>query len=279
MQHIVSKTGVYCCIVSAQEPPVNPPSFRLSALESRTVAEFWAFLAATPALRLVGRGDRHPVLVLPGFMADDRSTVPLRWTLRNQGYWVHGWKLGANIPTQIKLDGLRARLNEIYTRHGNPVSLVGWSLGGVLARELARETPEQVRQVITLGSPFRLRGSDRSSLTEMVDRMNLDMVDMLTNQPPEQDRPPLPVPSTAIYSRSDGVIRWHVCIDGPGPLRENIEVRSSHSGLGHNPAAVWAISDRLRRPIDNWRPFKAPIAARCLFPKPMDWHSRIVETV
>ena len=265
--------------MSAQEPPVRAPSFRLSILESRALAELGAFVATSPFLRVAGRGDRHPVLVLPGFMADDRSTVPLRWTLRNQGYWVHGWRLGTNIPTQARLDGLRDRLSDLYQRHGNPVSLVGWSLGGILARELARETPHQVRQVITLGSPFRLRGNDRSSITEFVDSLDLEMVDSLSAQPPEQDRPPLPVPSTAIYSRTDGVIRWHVCIDEAGPWRENIEVRGSHSGLGHNPAVVVAISDRLSRPINRWAPFRPPLGIRYLYPRPVEWHSRIEESV
>ena len=95
----------------------------------RNLTEFGAFVAASPILRLVGRGDRHPVLVLPGFMADDRSTIPLRWTLRNQGYWVHGWRLGTNLPTETLLDSLRDRLAEISQPHGNPVSIVGWRLG------------------------------------------------------------------------------------------------------------------------------------------------------
>ena len=256
-----------------------PPLFH-RIRESRAVTEFGAFVAASPILRLVGRGDRHPVLVLPGFMADDRSTIPLRWILRNQGYWVHGWKLGTNLPTEKLLDSLRERLGEIYQRHGNPVSIVGWSLGGIFARELAREFPERVRQVITLGSPFRLRGDDKSSISDFVESLNLDLIDILSALPPEHERPPLPVPSTAIYSRSDGVIRWHVCIDGPGAndavsRHENIEVRGSHSGLGHHPAVVYAVADRLSRPIDNWKRFRAPIALRFLYPEPEDWHSRI----
>ena len=135
----------------------------LQLLESRAMFEMGAFLAASPLLRIIGRGDRHPVLVLPGFTADDRSTVPLRWFLRSQGYWTHGWHLGSNYgPTRRIIQGLDERILEIYERHERKVTVIGWSLGGIYARMLARRQPDSVRQVITLGSPFRMVEGDHS---------------------------------------------------------------------------------------------------------------------
>jgi len=235
------------------------------------VWELGAFLAASPLLRAVGRGDRHPVLVLPGFTASDRSTVPLRWVLRGQGYWVHGWRLGQNLgPTPRVVSGLQARLEEVYGRQQRTVSLVGWSLGGIYARELARHRPELVRQVITLGSPFQLRPGDRTAASglfeTLADRFDPAFFDGALQS--EADRPALPVPATAIYSRGDGVVRWYTCLEREGPHRENIEVRGSHTGLGFNPAVVVAILDRLSQREGSWRPFRPPPGLGYLYPKP-----------
>ena len=249
------------------------PHCLLRMAESRAIFEAGAFAASSPLLRLVGRGDNHPVLVLPGFTAGDLSTAPLRWTIRSQGYWAHGWNLGLNIgPTDRILDGIHERLAKLHDRHGKPVSIVGWSLGGIYARELARDNPEMVRQVITLGSPFRLTMADRSSISGLVDRLSPAWsAEVLRLASEEADKPPLSVPSTAIYSRTDGVVRWHTCIDMVRENHENIEVRGSHSGLGVNPAVHIAVSDRLMQPAYDWRAFKAPILLRSMFPKPASW--------
>ena len=157
---------------AVSETQVRAPSPALQALEQFAVLEYGALVAASPFLRVAGRGDRHPVLVLPGFTASDRSTAPLRAFLRTHGYWVHGWGLGRNMgPTAAIVDGIEQRLVTLHQRHGVKVSLVGWSLGGIYARELARLHPESVRQVITLGSPFRLRDGDRSSATFLASRL------------------------------------------------------------------------------------------------------------
>jgi pimeloyl-ACP methyl ester carboxylesterase len=253
--------------------PVRPPDQWLQWAESRMWFELSAFLAASPLLRSVGRGDRHPVLVLPGFSGDDHSTVPLRLVLRAQGYWTHGWGLGPNLgPTDRVLDGIEHRLDHLWNRHGRKVSLVGWSLGGVYARELARDHPHAVRQVITLGSPFRMREGDQSSVSHLADGLSSQWrADALRAAWAEQDKPPLPVPSTAIYSRTDGVVRWHICIDEESDQHENVEVFGSHSGLGFNPAAVYVVSDRLAQPEGDWRRFSAPPALRLLFPRPASW--------
>ena len=258
---------------------VDAPNPWLQLAESRALFELGAFLAASPLLRAVGRGDRHPVLVLPGFTADDYSTVPLRNVLRARGYWTHGWGLGRNLgPTERVLDGIHKRLEELARRHDEPVSLVGWSLGGIYARELARDNPEAVRQVITLGSPFRMTLSDRSTVSSLFDRLNGQGQypdDLLRLAIEEADKAQLTVPSTAIYSRSDGVVRWHMCIDTESHRHENIEVRGSHSGLGFNPAVIFAVSDRLAQPPGDWRRFSAPLALRRFYPRPASWKANV----
>ena len=249
-------------------------------MESRALFELGAIAAASPLLRMVGRGDNHPVLVLPGFLAGDPSTAPLRSVLRSQGYWVHGWQLGRNLgPTADVADGLIERLRSLHDRHGKPVSLIGWSLGGIYARRLARRYPAQVRQVITLGTPFRITPADRSAASGLYDRLRPAHVPLIGDDFPGMDAGPLDVPTTAIYTRTDGVVRWWQCIESIGPQRENIEVRGSHSGLGFNPAVIWAISDRLAQPIDDWRPFSPTPAVRHLFPRPADWRPDIAATV
>ena len=255
--------------------PLRPPPLRLFAAESLTVAELGAFAAASPFLRLLGRGDEHPVLVLPGFTADDRSTLPLRWVLRSLGYWVNGWRLGANLgPRRGIEDAMRRNLEALHERREAKVSLVGWSLGGLYARQLAREVPEAVRQVITLGSPFRFREGDRGRASPLFERINGPGALLPGMDVPEEERPPLTVPATAIYSRTDGVVRWHACIEAEGPLKENVEVRGSHSGLGHNPAVLIAVADRLAQPEGYWAPFRPPPGTARLYPAPVTWRPR-----
>jgi hypothetical protein len=133
-----------------------------------------------------------------------------------------------------------------------------------------------VRQVITLGSPFRLREGDRTNASALADRLAHRFVAMSEDAAlPEDERRPLTVPVTNIYTRTDGVVRWHVCIDTEGPQRENIEVRGSHTGLGHNPAVVVAITDRLAQREGEWRPFRPPRHLAQLYPRP-EWHDAAV---
>jgi hypothetical protein len=137
---------------------------------------------------------------------------------------------------------------------------------------LARAYPFAVRQVITLGAPFRLRPGDATKDDQLVYRL---LKDQVPQEPsaliPEEDRPPLPVPVTAIYSRTDGVAPWQAGIESKGPLRENIEVVGSHCGLAYNPTAVFAIADRLAQPQGEWQPFRPPPHMRHLYPSPAYW--------
>ncbi len=251
------------------------PGLRRLALEQRIPFELGAFAAASPLLRSLGRGDHHPVLVLPGFSASDMSTVPLRGIIRSQGYWVHSWGLGRNIgPTPEIVTGMVERLHLLAERHGAKVSLIGWSLGGMYARAMARMFPDYVRDVITLGSPFRLRDARSTPIGALFrryeDRHALSAADRAA-MPAEEDMEPLTMPVTSIYTRTDGIVHWSHCIDAEGPLRENIEVRSSHVGLGVNPAAIVAISDRLAQAEGEWKPFVPNRLLRGQYPRPVWW--------
>src|ERR1700758_1742050 len=187
---------------------LRPPSKTLMFLEGRAVQEFGAFLGALPLLSLAPRGDGHPVLVLPGLVASDLSTRPLRSFLKNRGYVASGWRLWRNYCLR---DGVQHALvdlvEELNDEHGRKIRLVGWSLGGLYARQLAKMMPDRVRSVITLGSPFA--GSPKSTNAWRVYEMASG------RRPAAEDRrfgsslaqtPPVPTP--AIFSRTDGICAW-----------------------------------------------------------------------
>jgi pimeloyl-ACP methyl ester carboxylesterase len=238
--------------VSTTEP-IAPPSPLLLALETRAWFEFAALVPALPALAAAPRGDGHPVLVLPGFLADDRSTRALRWFLRDRGYHAHAWRLGRNTgPAPETVSGLAERLTSLHRRHDRKVSIVGWSLGGIYARELARAFPDHVRQVITLASPFRDPGA---STVARFARLGIGPKPTGDSTIPiERLRAPLPVPTTSFYSETDGIVAWQSCL-AEGPRAENLAVESSHCGMGHHPTVLLAIADRLTQPEGVWQPY------------------------
>lgn len=233
---------------------IGPPPLSLFAQEQvRAVGELAAFGTRRALRGNVPRGDGHAVLVLPGFLAGDFSTAPLRRFLRELCYDARGWKLGINRgPTAVVREKLEARLAHLFERHGRKVSLVGWSLGGIYARELARARPERVRMVITLGTPFRdISASHAARLIPIRPRgrplhQAAELRDALGR--------PLPVPTTSIYSRTDGIVHWRGCLEDEGPGRENVEVACSHIGMGWHHATWAVIADRLAQPEDDWRP-------------------------
>jgi pimeloyl-ACP methyl ester carboxylesterase len=242
--------------MAPERETIARPSRLLLALEGRAFLEAASLLPALPLLAWAPRGDGHPVLVLPGFLAGDRSTQILRGFLRDRGYLSYGWALGRNIgPTPEILTGLARRFAEIRDQHGRQVSLIGWSLGGIYARELARRFPADVRQVITLGSPFR--NPSATNVSFLIQWLLSGRWVSTAAEIRERLRTPLSVPTTSIYSRSDGVVSWRSCVEEEGPLRENVEVLSSHVGMGYNPAVLFVTADRLAQPEGAWRPYSS----------------------
>jgi len=211
--------------------------------ELRAFGEFASLPAAMPLLlTLPDRGDGHPVLVLPGLGAGDRSTRPLRRYLDRLGYRSSPWRQGQNRGRTPDLDeALSSLVSDLSLGQKSTVSMVGWSLGGLHALRIAAIEPRLVRQVITLGSPLG-----------------------------DEIRPgPIrPYPVTAIYSRSDAIVPWRLSRVVARPRSENLEVHGSHLGLGVNPSVFLAIADRLAQPEDAWKPFERNGLRPFLYPNP-----------
>ncbi len=233
----------------------------------RALASAGGLAATFPLLALAPRGDRHPVLVLPGLLASDVSTTTLRAWLRALGYPVVGWELGRNRgPTPEIVEALPGLVSRLADRHGQAVSIVGQSLGGVFARRLAVRTPAEVRSVVTLGSPFALVGRRPDDSPGARAYRRLAPLHTSRRLSPADPARPLPMPSTSVYSRWDGVVDWRSCLQRTGPHSENVGVHASHLGMGHDPAVLWVVADRLAQPADDWQPFRPPPGLARLFP-------------
>lgn len=229
------------------------PGYFLRFLEVRAFWEHYAAVAMRPVWGAAPDGDGHPVMVLPGLAAGDGSTALMRGFLRSRGYAASGWGQGINLGLREGvLDRAHERLRKLSMEHGRSVSLIGWSLGGIYARELAKHSPELVRLVITLGSPFtgHPRATNAWRLYELASGHSIDSHDFHS---PLEAAPP--APTTSIWSPTDGVVSWRCSVETRRHFAENIVVGSSHLGLGAHPAALYAIADRLAQPEGHWAPF------------------------
>ncbi len=243
------------------------PSPIWTLLEGRWVFEFGSFYTVRPLLKRLPKGDGHPVIVLPGFLASQFSTRPMRSLLKDLGYEPYDWGLGRNLRFNDHREAeMFAMLKRVYLRHGRKVSLVGWSLGGVFARELAKTRPEFVRQVITLGSP--LSGPDSaSSAKRLFERINgKPSLEMQHRFKTLGDAPP--VPTTSVYTKTDGIVDWRGSVQAKSAQTENIEIPASHLGIGVNPLAMYIIADRLRQREGEWQPFEKEGLKRHFFKSP-----------
>jgi pimeloyl-ACP methyl ester carboxylesterase len=233
-----------------EEQRLQPPSLFLMLAEARSLFELNSSLLLSPLLLRAPKGDGHPVLTLPGFLASDLSMAPMRRYLKELGYDTQAWRMGRNFGgVASKRAALRDLLTGIHEQTGRKVSLVGWSLGGIYARDLALQLPDMVRAVITLGSPFAndIRATNATRLYEAVDD-NPEIRQAIAGD--------LPVPATSLYSRTDGIVNWRTSLLRPSKTAENIEVHfASHVGLGVNPAALWAVADRLAQAEGEFRHF------------------------
>ena len=211
-------------------------------------------------------GDGHPVLVIPGFMGSGYSTGLLRKFINKLGYKSYDWGLDRNLANFEDLEFLALKIDNLFDKHNKKVSLIGWSLGGVYARQLAKQKKEKVRQVITMGSPFNGANEPNNArwLYEYIKkREGTAEVDEETLA----DLPnPAPVPTTCIYSKEDGVIPWQVCMElKEDAIHQNVRVHGSHLGFGVNFSVLHIIADRLQYHEGNWKHFEPSGSRRSLF--------------
>ncbi|WP_435418182.1 alpha/beta hydrolase [Parerythrobacter aurantius] len=247
----------------------RPPHRLLTLAEpGRALGELAAFYALRPLLGHLPRGDGHGVLVLPGFMASDGSTAPLRSLLDDLGYQTAGWGLGRNVRVDnARIEAMANCVEDLHASSRGKVSIVGWSLGGVFARELAKLMPDKVRFVISLGSPI---SDDRNHTNAR------RLFEYLNGREPEPMRDGRfrqlgkapPVPTTSILTKTDGVVHWRGSVQADeGGQTENIEVLASHCGLGVNPLVAYAVADRLAQADGAWQPFAPRGLASLAFPR------------
>ena len=196
------------------------------------------------------QGDGHAVVLFPGLGADQAYMTPLAVHCRRLGHpclhWGRGRNTGPIGPTVAWLDNLAEEIDELIGGYSERVTLIGWSLGGIYAREVAKAIPERVRQVITLGTPSANISESTNArwLYEMVNgggsaALNPELAARLGTPPP--------LPTTSTYSRSDGVVAWQACRLPPGAMRENVEVDSSHLGLTWHPDVLKVVAEHLRQ--------------------------------
>jgi pimeloyl-ACP methyl ester carboxylesterase len=250
-----------------QFPDVAPPSLLLLASEHRALWELWAGLAMFwPLVRMAPKGNGQPVLVIPGLGASDLSTGLLRRYLDALGYVTYPWGMGRNKGVKDELESaLSERLEVIYAKHGQPVSIIGQSLGGVFARELARLAPQKVRQVITLGSPI---GGHPLATTghHLYEWLSGDRLENMDFNRHLQIRIKPPVPSTAIYSKLDGVVAWKCAMEQEVPQGESIHLRgNTHCGMACSPTALYLIAQRLASGNAGWTPYTPKGVARIAY--------------
>ena len=237
---------------------VKPPSKTLLMLEfARTPWEMGAHYLARPVLSLAPKGDGHMVMAIPGFLANDLTTKAMRMYLNRCGYKTSGWKQGTNYGYSDEVGGnLVWWVSKLFEKHGK-ISLVGQSLGGVYACELARMYPHMVRFVITLGSPYA-DIENASNVMWLYKRINgADHGKRFDYQPQRCQIPP-PVPTTSIYSKTDGIITWRSSdLDKHNNRQcESVEILGSHIGMSFNPHSLWVVANRLAQPEDDWQPFE-----------------------
>lgn len=224
---------------------IKKPSWFLNLTEIfRAIVDLLRGLIFRVSYKTKMSDDRHPVLVVPGFLGSDFSTSFLRKFITEMGHPAFGWGLGRNLGDLEDLVRLTQHLEMIYAKYNHKVTLIGWSLGGVYARELAKQNPQLVHQVITLGSPFK--GLNAPNHARWVfDLMGKE--DQLSPEEIAKIPEPAPVLTTAVYTKQDGIVPWQMCMeDKEDSLHRNVEVWGSHCGLIFNPKVLEIVVAQLQ---------------------------------
>ncbi|MEO1259569.1 MAG: alpha/beta hydrolase [Bacteroidota bacterium] len=235
----------------------KPNKFWLFTDGLRALLEWFSLFIYHLFKRYQKNGDGHPVLVIPGFMGSGFSTKLLRKFINKIGYHAYDWGLDRNLANFADVEFLEIKIDELFKKHGNKITLIGWSLGGVYARQLAKAKKEKIRQVITMGSPFN-GANEPNNARWLYERVKAREGTPEIDPETLADLPcPAPVPTTAIYSKEDGIIPWQVCREqAEDHLHQNVRVHGSHLGFGVNPSVFYIIADRLQFQEENWQYFQ-----------------------
>lgn len=240
--------------------------------EPRAVFEWQSFYLLRPLMKRFPKGDGHPVIVFPGFGGGDGSTKPMRDLLSELGYQTHGWGMGANLVFNNQIEAEMVGLvREVAEKSGEKVSLIGWSLGGLYAREVAKVCSESVRGVISLGSPIS-GNPQHSHAHKLFKAINGEPSSIDYTRYSELNQAP-EVPTTSIYSKTDGIVAWEGSVQQKANSNkqqqiENIEVPASHLGIGVNPLVMYVLADRLVQAEGQWQPFRRKGWKRLIYCKP-----------
>lgn len=228
-------------------PQLSAPTPQAAFSEALGVLELPKLLLSLPSLGKQPRGNREPVMVLPGFRGNDTTMAPMRSYLRLLGYNTKGWGLGTNRGhVEALIPQVIAKVAAFERQMGEPVRLVGWSLGGVIAREVARERPHLVHQVVTLGSPI-IGGPKYTVARQRFAKQGVDL-DQIEAQIRERENTPIEVPISNVFSRLDGIVSWQACLDHFNPQVEHVEVAVRHLGLAFSAEIFALIAQRLHQP-------------------------------
>ena len=230
----------------SQAPNCSGPNPINRFFELRAPLEWATLPLSAPYLLTAPKGDGRPVLLAPGYMAGDGSMLPLELYLKHLGYNAKSWGLGTN---RGNVEGDILRLGDVVQElfelnNGQRITLIGWSLGGVVAREVARLYESCVREVITMGTPI-IGGPKYTAVGKLFAQSQDLNLDEFENEVHERNSVGLSQPVTSIYSKLDGVVGWRASIDVYNPQARNIEVSTSHVGLGGSPRVWRIIADTL----------------------------------
>ena len=243
-------------------PFTKPPSIGLAIAElPRALFELASLIPSHPLLTRAPRGDGHPVITIPGYRSDDTAMLAMRRYLARWGYEPHPWGLGTNLGVGYQRVDYEQRvlsnLERIVDKSKQPATLIGWSQGGVIAREVAKVRPDLLRQVITLGSPIA-DAPEATTLFRIFKRTSAEEIssEMMSHMR-EVASPLATVRCICIYSNSDGIVSPDIAQDVVSQNVENIRVNSSHLGMAVNPVVLFIIADRLAQPEEDWQPFSS----------------------
>lgn len=230
--------------MTIEYPPISPPRLRQVFREWRTLLSVLRLIRRWRKLSREPMRTPRTIVLIPGFGATVRSLGMLSRYLGRLGHTVHDWGLGRNHGRVAELmDGLRPRVRALAAGAGEPLVLLGWSLGGYLAREIARDRPDDVLRVITLGTP--VVGGPRYTLTARWYARRGWNLDELEQRAADRFSVPIRVPVTAVYTKHDGVVSWEACVDRWSPDVRHIEVDCSHIGFGFDPGVFGIVAGEI----------------------------------